>query len=241
MNITTNDIMMLIARVIVLFIAFPVHECAHAVVANKLGDPTAKNLGRIDLNPLAHMVPMPAIGMILLASILDITTHNYMLGNMILLLTSIFFFRAVPIDSRYFRNRKAGIALTALAGPCSNIVLAFIFLLIWKILFLFLPINSATIVITLLFNCLISINLQLAAFNLLPIPPLDGYNILSFFLSDRITYQISRYSNYIMIALVVFLYVTPVVDIVISWVYNALYFIIDSLTGFVDIIGSFLR
>lgn len=240
MNITTNDIMMLIARVIVLFIAFPVHECAHAIVANKLGDPTARNLGRIDLNPLAHMVPLPTIFMILLASLLDISTHNYMIGNMILLMTSIFFFRAVPIDSRYFRNRKAGIALTALAGPLSNVLLAFIFLLIWKILALVLPFNSVTLIVNLLLSSLVSINLQLAAFNLLPIPPLDGYNILSFFLSDRVIYQISRYSNYILVGLLVLLYATPVLDTVISWIYKVLFFVIDTMTGFVDIIGRFL-
>jgi Zn-dependent protease len=236
--ITVQDIMMLVARVIVLFVAFPLHEFSHAFVANKLGDPTAKNLGRLDLNPLAHMQPLPTLGMMVLATLLDILTHRYMLGNMVLLLTSIFFFRAVPINPMYFKNRKGGTALTALAGPFSNVLLGAAALLLYKIFLLFAPASEFTVVLSLLFSSLISINLQLAAFNLLPIPPLDGSKVLAFFLSDRITYRIARYTNYIMIAMIILLYATPVLDVVINFIYRILYYVIDFLTGFVDLIAQ---
>ena len=78
-----NVLLNLMARLIVLFIAFPIHESAHAVVANKLGDPTAKNLGRIDLNPLSHMNPLPCFGMLLLASAMDYMTGASTMGNLI--------------------------------------------------------------------------------------------------------------------------------------------------------------
>lgn len=244
--ITVQDIMMLIARVIILFLAFPLHESAHAFVASKLGDPTAKNQGRIAMNPLAHINPLPTIGLLILATVMDVTTHNYMLGNMILLLTSIFFFRAVPINSYYFKNRKAGIALTALAGPVSNILLALVFLILTKIIAYLVPVGNGTGVLLLnavvtLFASIVSINLQLASFNLIPLPPLDGYNVVSFFIKDSVLYQISRYSNYIMIGMIVLLYATDIVNRVIMFIYQILYGALDFLTGWIDLIFRIIR
>lgn len=227
----------LMARLIVLLVAFPIHETAHALIAKKLGDPTASNLGRIDLNPFAHMNPLPCFGMLLAASAMDFFTRSGTVGNLLLLLTSIFFFHAVPINPLYFKNRKAGIALTALAGPVSNVALGLVFLLIYKLLFYFVPANGATDVIGMVLSFTVSINLQLAAFNLLPLPPLDGSKVLAFFLPDRINYMMQQYQNYIMIGVVILLYFTNVLDYFINFVFNGLYTAIDFLTGFVELIA----
>lgn len=242
MSITMTDILQLAARVIVLCLAFPIHESAHAFVAYKLGDPTAKNLGRLDMNPFSHMNVVPAVGMILLATVCDLLTKNYNIGNFLLLLTSIFFFRAVPINPMYFKNRKGGMALTALAGPVSNMLLGMAFLLVYKILMYFvyphMPSNAFVTSVLVLCSLVIQINLQLAVFNLLPIPPMDGFKVLSFFLSDRIIYKFEVYSNYIMIAVAVLLYATPVFDYILMWGYRILYEMIDILTIFLDLIAG---
>ncbi len=246
MSITMTDILQLAARVIVLCLAFPIHESAHAFVAYKLGDPTAKNLGRLDMNPFSHMNVVPAVGMILLATVCDLLTKNYNIGNFLLLLTSIFFFRAVPINPMYFKNRKGGMALTALAGPVSNLLLGMVFLIVYKILkhfvYPYMPLNSfaALFVFSVASLCslVIQINLQLAVFNLLPIPPMDGFKVLSFFLSDRIIYKFEQYANYIMIAVAVLLYATPVFDYILMWGYRILYEMINILTIFLDLIAG---
>ena len=242
MSITMTDILQLAARVIVLCLAFPIHESAHALVAYKLGDPTAKNLGRLDMNPFSHMNVVPAVGMILLATVCDLLTKNYNIGNFLLLLTSIFFFRAVPINPMYFKNRKGGMALTALAGPVSNLMLGMVFLIVYKILMYFvyphMPSNVFVSSVVVLCSLVIQINLQLAVFNLLPIPPMDGFKVLSFFLSDRIIYKFEQYANYIMIAVAVLLYATPVFDTILMWGYRILYEMIDILTIFLDLIAG---
>lgn len=233
-------ILSLVARIIVFTIAFPIHEYSHALVANKLGDPTAKNLGRIDLNPLSHMNVYPALAMLALSSITDIVTKNYSLGNMILFLTSIFFFRAVPINPFYFKNRKAGIALTALAGPVSNIVIGTIVLIITKILIYFVPKGEFVSLVIVLCSLILQINLQLAVFNLIPIPPLDGFKVISFFIKDNVLWKIEQYSNYIVMGLFLLIYMTNIFDYIIIYGYGFLYKLIDSLTIFVDLIGRAL-
>lgn len=234
-------IIQLIARIIVFAIAFPVHEYAHAFTANKLGDPTAKNMGRLDLNPLAHMKPIPAIAMLLLATVFDIITKNGTLGNMILFLTSVLFFSAVPINPYYFKNRKAGIAITALAGPLSNIIIATIVLIVNKIIIYFVPSNNFILLIIMLCKFLIQINLQLAVFNLIPVPPLDGFKVISFFIKDNILYKIDHHSNIIVMGLFFAIYFTRIFDYIMFFGYNILFKFINSLTFFVDFIGGMAK
>lgn len=234
-------ILQLVARIIVFTIAFPVHEYAHAFAANKLGDPTAKNMGRLDLNPLAHMKALPAIGMLILATVFDIITQRATLGNMLLFLTSVMFFTAVPINPFYFKNRKAGIAITALAGPLSNILIGTIVLIIQKILYYFVPNNEFVILVTTLCSLLIQINLQLAVFNLIPIPPLDGFKVISFFIKDSVLWKIDQYSNIIVMALFVAIYFTRIFDNIMLWGFNIMYRFIDTITFFVDFIGRMVK
>ncbi len=160
-----NSLTELLARLIVLFTAITVHEYAHGYVAYKLGDPTAKYAGRLSLNPLSHLDPIGALCMV--------------------------FFRfgwakPVPVNPMYFKDRKRDNALVALAGPVSNVILAFastILTALYYVLILQKYPNFFTSFIFTVFIQLAVVNISFAIFNLLPFPPLDGSKILGAFLS----------------------------------------------------------
>ena len=185
-----------------ILIALSVHECAHAWAAYKLGDSTAKNFGRMTINPLKHLDP---------------------LGVLCMIVAGFGWARPVPVNSRNLRNPKKDMVLISLAGPASNIVLAFIGLLILRILqVLVLPALSAAAIgafgvdaIAMLLQFLMlfcMLNAGLAIFNLLPIPPLDGSHLLALILPSRIYFKYVQYERYISFALVLLL-VFNVLDI----------------------------
>ncbi len=211
------DFFSIFIRAIVILTALPIHEFAHGYVAYKLGDPTAKYQGRLDLNPLKHLDPI---------------------GTIMILFTGFGFAKPVPVNPRYFKNRKLGMALTALAGPVSNVLLATVILIVQKILFGFIPTNTTFLV---LLNSALTImvytNIQLAIFNLIPMPPLDGSKILGYFLSDRINYMMYQYQHILSIGLLVLL-VTGVLSYPLSIATSFVYSIINFLTGFIDIITA---
>ena len=170
--------MMLIARIFVLLVCFPVHECAHAWTADRLGDPTGRRAGRITLNPFRHL--------------------DYM-GTVFILLAGVGYAKPVPVNIRNFRRRKQDFALTALAGPLSNLLMAALFLLLIRLLWHNAPISGEYAQLTLrLLTYAAYINTSLAVFNLLPIPPLDGSRVLTAFLPDGAYYGILRRERYIM-------------------------------------------
>lgn len=182
-----------------------VHELSHGAVAYALGDPTAKSRGRLTLNPIRHIDPL---GLILM-----ITAH-------------VGWAKPVPVDMRYFKHPKRGMALTALAGPASNFLLAWLFLLLTNLLFHVLPLSAAWqsyLILFFLNAALLSIGL--GVFNLFPIPPLDGSKVLFSFLPDRIYYTILRYERYIMLlmlALVWFGVLSTPLSYLILWVLRGL-------------------
>lgn len=170
-------VLLLIGYAALIFVMLPFHELAHAFVADKLGDNTARWHGRLRFNPLAHLDPW---------------------GTVMLLLFGFGYARPVPVNPRNFRNPKQGMALTALAGPVSNLLLAALSLGIFRVITL-LPVSVLTLAIArfLLVYVFASVNLGLAVFNLLPVPPLDGSRILGLFLPDRVMYEMERYSRQI--------------------------------------------
>ena len=170
-----------------------VHELSHGAVAYVLGDPTAKDEGRLTLNPIKHIDPL---GLLLM-----ITAH-------------VGWAKPVPVDMRYFKHPKRDMALTALAGPASNFLLAWAFLLLANLLGHLLVLFSPSIGLSpwgllpmlFLINAAV-LSIGLGVFNLFPIPPLDGSKILFSFLPDKIYYTILRYERYIMILMLALVWV----------------------------------
>lgn len=161
--------------IISVLIALAVHEWAHAFVAHTLGDPTAKYEGRLTLNPIAHIDP---------------------LGALLFLTVGFGWGKPVPVNPRYFRNHRRDTALVALAGPVSNLVLAFAAALCFS---LFSRVAGSDLVSTFLaklFLDSIGLNLALMAFNLLPIAPLDGSKILASFIPYRYEDQYDDFMQY---------------------------------------------
>lgn len=175
----------LITFVILIFSAI-VHEVSHGLMAEKLGDSTARDQGRITLNPIPHIDPF---GSILLPLLLLAVGSPIIFGAA----------RPVPVDFDSLRPRKLGMALVALAGPLSNFLLAILFLGVIK-LGLTNQISGPVLGLAAL------INIVLGTFNLVPIPPLDGSKILASFLPDNIMYWILSMEKYGFILVIVFLY-----------------------------------
>lgn len=164
----------ILATIVIILLVLPFHEFAHGWVANKLGDPTARLAGRLTFNPLASVDPV---------------------GAVFLLLFGFGWAKPVPVDSRYFKNERSGMALTALAGPAANLIAAYIGALLFYALRLFLPMNTFVYYLLVFLQYYVYINAVLAVFNLVPLPPLDGSKILASLLSDRMRYKFYQYQN----------------------------------------------
>ena len=211
----------LIVRAIVFIVTIPVHEAAHAWAADRLGDPTARYRGRLTLNPAAHFDLMGCIAM---------------------LLFGIGWAKPVPINPMNFENRKIGMALSAAAGPLSNILLATVSLIFAKLIIYAAGLTGFGTVMSTLYTILItmcSINISLAIFNLLPIPPFDGSRIFNYFLGDRFYFKIMEYEQYIFWGLFILLYI-GILDGPLSFLNGVLFTVIDKATFFVDILFGVL-
>ena len=174
-------------------IALTVHEYCHGYAAYKLGDNTAKNFGRLTLNPIKHIDPYGAICMVL-----------FHVG----------WAKPVPVNARNFKDPKKGFAITAAAGPASNLILGFFSALIYLVVFALvrdLTFTSKTFGYILISNTLSflyifhSINIGLGLFNLLPIPPFDGSRLLNVFLPPKTYFAIMKYERQIYIGVLVWL------------------------------------
>ncbi len=207
----------LVVRAIVLITTIPVHEAAHAWVADRLGDPTGRYKGRLTLNPMAHFD---------------------LVGSLALLLTGIGWAKPVPVNPLNFNNSKKGMAITAAAGPISNLILAFASMIMTKLIVYFgYMFGFGTLANTLLtvFGTMCSINISLAIFNLMPFPPFDGSRIFNYFLSDKYYFKIMQYEQQIFMGLFVLLWL-GVFDMPLGFLSGLVYTLMDKATFFIDVI-----
>lgn len=202
-----------------ILIALTFHEVAHGWVSYKLGDPTAYNLGRLSLNPMKHLDPI---------------------GTLAMLFVGVGWAKPVPVNSRYYKKPKFGMALTALAGPVMNLILAFVGVLLTSLTVVLASAVSMDptlfYIIYIFFFNFASLNAYLAVFNLLPIPPFDGSRIAFIFLPDRLYFKMMRYERIIMLVVLALL-ATDVLSgglsDVADWVLGGMFGLVNTVIGWI--------
>ncbi len=200
------------AVAVIIFVVFPIHECAHGFMAKLLGDDTADREGRLTLNPFAHIDPTGAI---------------------VMCFCCIGWAKPVPVTiSRCSKVKgRTALALTSLAGPMANIILAYVFLIISKIVLM--SVNSmAMLYVWSAIGLVVHLNIYLAVFNLLPIPPFDGSKILYSFLPTKGIVFMERYGqmiHWVFFALLIF----GVLDVPLSFLTDCVVWVLDKASFFV--------
>lgn len=165
-----------------ILIALTFHEVAHGWMSYKMGDPTAYNMGRLTLNPLKHLDPI---------------------GALCMLLVGVGWAKPVPVNARYYKNPKRGMALTALAGPVMNLILAFVGVIIYTLILRLGYYSLLHYTLCQLFYYFAYLNIYLAVFNLIPIPPFDGSRIAFIFLPTHFYFKIMRYERIIQMVVMI--------------------------------------
>lgn len=182
-----QGLLYLLEQIAAVLLCLTVHETCHGLAAYCLGDPTAKRERRLSLNPLRHIDP---------------------LGALMMLLAGFGWAKPVPVDSRYFKHPKTGMALTALAGPVSNLAMAYISLVLRNFLILYY-LNSGSAFLLQLIDFLalfVLLNVGLGVFNLIPFPPLDGSKVVEGLFPDRLYFTVMRYERWGMLVLLAVLW-----------------------------------
>lgn len=219
LNFFQGGWLMVLARILAFATAIPFHEAAHAFVSDKLGDHTARDLGRLTLNPLKHLDPW---------------------GLAAMLLIGIGWAKPVPVNTAGYKNPRVGMAITALAGPLSNLLLAYGSILLYKVV-LYGGVaagatGTAAAVVQAagtIFFYLTVININLAVFNMLPIPPFDGSRVFGLVLPERLYFKVMRYERVLMFAVLVLVwggFLSRPLGWLNQWVLGGM----DWATGYVD-------
>ena len=196
----------------IIMISLSFHEASHAFIAYKLGDSTAKNFGRVTLNPVKHLDPIGFISM---------------------LIVGFGWAKPCPVNTRNFNHPRKGMAITALAGPVSNLILAvgFTFLLALNYIAIMATGAAAPLAFRYIFLFLyygIYLNISLAVFNLIPVPPLDGSRILGLLLPDKAYYWFMRYERVIGIGFAVLIIILGQLGI------SIIDFVVSPITGLLN-------
>lgn len=199
-----DGLLLVLFQLLVLIYSVVIHEVSHGLMADSLGDPTAKNLGRLTLNPLKHL---DMFGSVVLPLLLFIARSPFIIG----------YAKPVPYNPQNLSDQKYGPAKVALAGPTANIVLALVFGLSLRLM----PDIFTSSLVPELFSFIILLNLVLAIFNLFPVPPLDGHWLLMTFLPARFNALKVFLYRYSLILLFVFLiFIFPLIFPLVSILYR---------------------
>lgn len=217
-NTSEYYIIQLLLLVPIIFLSLSVHECTHGYVAMKLGDDTARNMGRLTLNPLKHIDPV---------------------GFILLLLFGFGYAKPVPVNTRYMKNAKWGFVAVSLAGPLSNLVLAFVSAICGQLFYAvatYIPqtapafVHIAVFITQLFFILAVQLNVGYAVFNMIPIPPLDGSRLFTALLPRAWATFSFRYERYFQYALLILLYLgafTGIISTCVSAVSNFIYTVVN--------------
>ena len=194
--------------IVILILSIVIHEVSHGAMANYLGDPTAKNAGRLTLNPIKHLDPIGSVIVpIFLILMIKLTGGGIIFG----------WAKPVPINPYNFKDQKYGSAKVAIAGPASNLAIALVFGLALR----FLPVLAGFQGLYMMFSFIVYINILLAIFNLLPVPPLDGSHILFTFLPQKmenVRIFLQQYGLFILLFIIFFFF--PWIILIINWLFT---------------------
>lgn len=207
-----NDFHWLDLFLVIVFVVAPsiiLHEIAHGLSALWMGDPTAKNLGRLTLNPIKHIDP---IGSLLVPGLLFLAYYLKLTGSLMLFGWA----KPVPVNFRNLRPARLGMAVVALAGPLTNIILAFIFsrLYVWPPMVHYTDVCAWGVLL----------NLTLAVFNMVPLPPLDGSRVVTSMLPIKLAYYYNRLEPFGIIIIILLLnfgmlrFLYPLIQQVGTWI-----------------------
>ena len=200
--------MEILLLIVILVFSVVLHEVSHGVVANSLGDPTAKNAGRLTLNPIPHLDPIGSVLLPLVLIVINITTGGGIIFG---------WAKPVPVNHWNLRDQKYGPLMVSLAGPASNLAIALAFGLALR----FLPIVAINPALASIFVSIVLLNILLAVFNLLPIPPLDGSHILFTFLPrsmDHIRAFLTQYGFFLLLFIIFFFF--PFISRIVSLLFH---------------------